>query len=216
MIRRSIPAVAAAIAAGAIVASAALATSDDSSDTTPAPRAATTVVAPKALSGDAVATTLAGHEAVSFSEAKFPGSYVEFLATSRKLDLTKAWRLTIPNDDRPAWLLAGDDEIALVVPRSQVGPDGNKKEDGISTFGGTVDEVANRGLAASQSGGGQPSRKLVLVPPGKPEPRIVKRGTTESIREVPHAGALYVAQPGAGEQIYSPSLQSGSRLDDES
>lgn len=199
-VRRVLPILGASVVAAGSVAAISLATNDN-----PDPS-----VLPRKLAGTPardLAERIAGRPAVPVGAGTVGAPLIEMLATGGYgVTVSRAWRLPIPGDDRPAWLFAGTKRLALVAPRTSVSPSGRLLPKAASVYGGTATEIAKTGLIGIQSGGGQPFRVLVLIPPGAAAPRIVKADTTTVIRPVQRAGNLYVASPRKGEELYAPSL----------
>lgn len=173
-------------------------------------------VAPKAptriAEGRELATRLAGGEPVGVAATGLDASVIEVLATGGYgVVASRAWELPIPGADRRAWLFAGARRLALVVPRTLADPSGKRRGGAVSIFGGTATDIGREGLVGSQAGGGQSARVIVLLPPDAPAPSVVRAGTDERVRGVPHQGRLFLGQPRAGEQVLVPSQPAGRR-----
>lgn len=165
--------------------------------------AATTVAAAAAprISGYDLAGVLSQTSALRTSPASFDADTLAMVAAQQNVDTERAWPLEIPGDDRMAWLFAGPTRLALVVPRTVVAPDGEPQPDAVSVFGARIVDLTDRPLVASQAGGGQEPRTLVLVPKGVEPPRIVARNGFDTVRALPHRGRLYADRIRPGEQL---------------
>lgn len=198
--RRVLPILGASVVAAGSVAAISLATNDD-----PAPRTSPRTAATQPAR--ALAERIAGRPAVPVGTGTIGAPLLEMLATGGYgVTVNRAWRLPVPGDDRPAWLFAGSKRLALVVPRRSVSPSGRTLPDATSIYADTAASIGKTGLVGIQKAGGQPLRVVILVPPGAPAPRIVKAGTTTTVRPAQRNGNLYIASPRDGEELYAPSL----------
>jgi len=153
------------------------------------------------VSGPDLAASLSRTAAISTTPITHPTETLERVATQQDVDTGRAWPLEIPEDDRAAWLFAGRDRIALVVPRTVVDPERGAQPDTTSIFGARIADLVDQPLIASQAGGGQVPRILVLVPDGVEPPRIVAHDGVEAIRGMAHRGRLYAGRLRPGEEL---------------
>jgi hypothetical protein len=153
------------------------------------------------VSGFELAGALSQTSPLRTSAATLDADTLALVAAQQSVDTDRAWPLEIPDDDRTAWLFAGRSRVALLVPRTVVGPDGEPRPDAFSVFGARIADLRDRPLVASQAGGGQEPRTLVLVPAGVAPPRIVARDSRTQVREMPRRGRLYAARIGPDEQL---------------
>jgi hypothetical protein len=153
------------------------------------------------IAGPDLAASLSRTTAIRTTPATHDEDTLARLAAQHEVDTARAWPLEIPGDDRTAWLFAGATRLALVVPRTVVDPELGPQPDTASIFGARVSDLADQPLIASQSGGGQAHRLLVLVPGGVEPPRIVARDGTETVREMSRQGRLYADRLRPGEEL---------------
>lgn len=193
------------LGAAAVAATAGIAVAIDGGGTRDAAEdgAVTTVVAAEAprISGYDLAGALSQTSALRTSPASFDADTLAMVAAQQNVDTERAWPLEIPGDDRMAWLFVGPTRLALVVPRTVVAPDGEPQPDAVSVFGARIVDLTDRPLVASQAGGGQEPRTLVLVPKGVEPPRIVAQNGFDTVRAMPHSGRLYADRIQPGEQL---------------
>lgn len=173
---------------------------EDGRQRTPHPPAAVRVQPPRP-SGPELAASLSRTTPIRTAPATHDEATLGRVAAEQEVDTQRAWPLEIPGDTRTAWLFAGPDRVALVVPRTVVDPERGPQPDTSSIFGAQITDLTDQPLIASQAGGGQAPRVLVLVPEGVEPPRIVARNGTETIREMSRRGRLYADQLQAGEEL---------------
>ena len=201
---RTLPTLLAGVLAAGAVAAVSTATNGGSST----PPAATAPL--RIVDGSDLAQDLASSPSVGVAATHLDSSIIELLATGGYgVNVSRAWEIAVPDDARPAWLFAGDRRLALVVPRALKGPDGSPRSGAVSVFGESVAEIRKAGLVGTQSGGGQSSRVIVLLPPQAPAPSIVQKGSSETVRPLDRSGQLFVGEPGVGEQVLVPSQPAG-------
>ncbi|MBF6618870.1 MAG: hypothetical protein ITG02_01385 [Patulibacter sp.] len=152
-------------------------------------------------SGVDLAASLAGTTAIRTTPATHDEATLLRVADQQEVDTERAWPLEIPGDRRTAWLFAGPARVALVVPRTVVDPQRGPQPDTSSIFGARIADLVDQPLIASQAGGGQAPRVLVLVPAGVSPPRIVAHDGTQTIREMSRRGRLYAGQLRTGEEL---------------
>lgn len=175
---------------------------DDGGERDGAKRApAATTVERARVSGPGLAASLSQATAISTTPTTHPTETLERVATQQDVDTGRAWPLEIPGDERTAWLFAGRERVALVVPRTVVDAERGAQPDTTSIFGARIADLVDQPLIASQSGGGQAPRVLVLVPDGVEPPRIVARDGVKAIREMAHRGRLYADRLQPGEEL---------------
>lgn len=153
------------------------------------------------VSGYDLAGALSQTSALRTSPAPFDADTLAMVAAQESVDTSRAWPLEIPGDDRTAWLFAGVRRLALVVPRTVVDPRRGRLPDAFSIFGSRIADLDDRPLVASQAGGGQEPRTLVLVPEGVEPPRIVAHDGSDTVRAMPRRGRLYADRIRSGEQL---------------
>jgi hypothetical protein len=209
MIHRLLPVLAvSALAAGTVTA----VTLADAGPSSSGPAATAPAPAPSVATtdGPSAAALLAGGSApVPYAETGLGASLPGLLDGVHHVDPSQAWRIAVPGDARPGWIFAGDTTIAVVIPRTQVGPDGEEIAGAASVFGATAETATTTGFAVSQSAGGQEPRKILFLPPGAPAPTIVAEGANRQAaggEPVPHAGRVYVAEPEEGQEVLVPSF----------
>ncbi len=161
------------------------------------------------VGGYELAGALSQTSAIRTSPGPFDGATLASIAAQQNVDTRRAWPLKIPGDDQTAWLFAGSRRLALVVPRTVTDPRGEPQPDALSVFGARIADLADQPLVASQAGGGQAPRTLVLVPAGVEPPRIVRHDGEQPIRSMPHSGRLYADRIRPGEQLVVGSRRIG-------
>lgn len=153
------------------------------------------------ISGHDLAAALSETTPIRTSPATIDRDTLRMVAAQQEVETAWAWPLEIPGDDRTAWLFAGRERVALVVPRTVVDPERGPMPDASSVFGAGIEDLVDQPLVATQAGGGQEPRTLVLVPAGVEPPRIVARSRDVSIREMPRRGRLFADQIQPGEEL---------------
>lgn len=173
----------------------------DGRDGASLPETSATVQSPARVSGHDLAAALSQTTAIRTSPSMIGADTLGMVASQQGVETERAWLLAIPGDDRTAWLFVGLERAALVVPRTVVDPERGSLPDATSIFGAQIEDLANQPLVASQAGGGQEPRTLILVPDGVDAPRIVARDSNATLRQMPHRGRLYADQIQPGEEL---------------